>query len=279
MIIIGWALGLVGGLLAGPVNLEFIAVVMGLCGLSVAVAIAWADPSVSPIKLILIFLCWTLAWKYGNLLGGFLQTILSGNLAADFTWGYADAVTVLLGLLGTLGIYEYSTGRLVRTTFAATVGFAAGNLLATALWEGLSTDAQITTPLCLALWGFTGGAIFEIPSQNLKKILINAGFCAIGLVIGYFAALIFLSRFIDLKNILWGLGLGIALGLSIRRVSAIALIAIPGSAIFMMSSSAVSGIETVSLWGSAMRGAWIGLVLGFGYAYATRGLKYDKLAW
>jgi outer membrane protein assembly factor BamD (BamD/ComL family) len=272
-IIIGWALGLVGALLAGQINLDFRAVVMAMSGLSVAVAIARADQSVSPLKLTLIFLCWALTWKYGNILGGFLNA----NLATDYIWCYVDAVTVLFGLLGTLGIYEYSTDRLVKITFAATIGFAAGNFLGTALYILLRLGDQIGVPLALALWGFIGGAVFEVPSRNLKKILINGGFCTIGLVVGYFAALILLSRFIDLKNILWGLGLGIALSLSSRRISIITVIATLGSAAFVMTSRAVSDINTATLWGNVVRGAWIGLVLGFGYAYLTRDFKSERL--
>jgi hypothetical protein len=113
MVIIGWALGLGTAILVGQVNLEFITGVMALCGISVSAAIVWANPSVSPIKILSIFLCWALTWKYGNLMGGYLRD----SLYTDYTWCFVDATTVLLGLLATLGIYGYSSKRLATLTF------------------------------------------------------------------------------------------------------------------------------------------------------------------
>jgi hypothetical protein len=274
MIIIGWAIGLGTVVFFMRPGMELAAGMMAFCGISVVIAIAWANPSVSPIKLALIFLCWALAWKYGNMLGGFLES----NITADYAWCFADAVTVLLGLLGTLGIYEYGSNRLVKITLFTAIGFAAGNFTATAFVIPLALDYPIGAPLGLAIWGFIAGATFEISSRNLKKILISGGLCALGLVIGYFSATLFLSSYMDLRNLLWGLGAGLALSLSTRRGSVIVLIAILGAAIFTMTGVYTASIEMDSLWESTVRGAWIGLVLGFGYAYATRELKNNKLA-
>ncbi len=269
-IIIGWALGLVGALLSGLINLEFIAIVMMLCGLSVATAIAWADRSISPLKLTLIFLCWALAWKYGSMLGGYL----SNRLHIDYTWCFADAVTILLGLLATLAIYEYSSKRLVTLTLISMVGFGLGNYLGTTLTRLLVWNYRIETSIQYVLLGFIGGSAFELPSRDLKKILFKGGVCAIALVIGYFLASLLPMNYLSIQNIIIGLCLGAAFGLSTRRITNIVLMALLSSAIFAIIVSLPYSL-TIN---PVIRGAWIGLVLGVGYAYVTGEFRNNELA-
>ena len=266
IVIAGWAFGFGVAILALRANLEFDAVLMTISGLSMAGAVKLGKPSISSIKVGLIFVFWWMAKMYGAMLGNCLKA----NLGTDYVWCFADAISILLGLMATLGVYEFGSYRSLKTVFIASIGFAAGNFLATVLSELLSRFPQIGEPIGLALWGLIAGIIFESNSRNLKRMLITGGLCAIGLVIGNFSASLFLPRYINLRNLLWGAGLGIALGLPTRRISVISLIAILGSAMFTITSIYMSTINTGSLWESTVRGAWIGLVLGFGYAYATK---------
>jgi outer membrane protein assembly factor BamD (BamD/ComL family) len=116
---IGWALGLGTVIYSGSIGLEFISSAMAVCGLSTAVAVKWAQPSTSPLKITLIFVCWALAWQYGNMLGGYLVEVF-GN---DYTWCIADTLTILLGLVATYGIYEYSAIKPTKQTILSALVF------------------------------------------------------------------------------------------------------------------------------------------------------------
>jgi outer membrane protein assembly factor BamD (BamD/ComL family) len=274
-VIIGWALGLLGALLAGLINLEFIAVVMLLCGVSVTAAIVWADRSISPFKLTLIFLCWAVAWKYGSELGNFLRT----NLSTDYAWCYADAVTVVLGLLATLGIYEYASEKLVKLTLITMLGFALGNYVGTVFTRMLSLSTHIEFTIQYAFMGFIAGVVMELPSRNRMKILFKGGLFAAALVIGYLLGTLLPMKYLSLLNIVVGAIFGIAFGLSTRRISILVFFAITSSAIFTISVIYIARLIYTVNTEAIIRGAWIGLVLGFGYAYATRDLKNNKLGW
>jgi hypothetical protein len=172
-----------------------------------------------------------LAKIYGAQLAGYLGT----SLHANYAW-LGDSITVLLGLLATLGIYEYSSNRLVKLTSISVLGFALGNYAGVALTRLLSINLNIEVYIQYALFGFIGGVVFAAPSQNLKKILISGGVFSLSLLIGAFVASLLPIRYISLRNILYGSIFGIAFGLSTRRISIIVILTILGAAIFTISS-------------------------------------------
>ena len=198
---------------------------------------------------------------------------------AHIGWGFSDAAAILLGLLSTLGIYRYGSRRLWRLTVLAAAGFGVGNTLATLLYELLDVNNHIGIPLSLAVWGFIGGAVFTLPSKHTRKILISGGLCAASLVIGYFSTLFILEidyyglNYYGFRNIIWGLLFGIVFGLSTRSLPSIVFLAIIGSMGFMSTSVFISTINAGDVWEAALRGIWVGIVLGFGYAFVTRGNK------
>jgi outer membrane protein assembly factor BamD (BamD/ComL family) len=269
-VIVGWAFGMgMAIVLLIKANLDFTAVVIAFGGFSVAAAIRWSKPVLTPLKVVLIFLCWALAWKHGNMLGNFLEI----NFRAEYTRCFADATAVLLGLLGAFGVYEYFSKRLLTLTFIATIGFGLGNFIGTVLVRSLSLSILIEIPLQYALLGFIGGAVFELPSRNLKKFLIRGGIFALALIIGYFFTSLLTVRYLSLRNVIYGTVFGIAFGLSTRRVSIIAFLAILGSAIFTITAIYIAKLSYSVIVESVIRGALIGLVLGFAYAYVTGNME------
>jgi len=97
-------------------------------------------------------------------------------------------------------------------------------------------------------------------------------------LLGYFAALLILpaymrdtfpGRYVILRNIFWGAGLGLCFGLSSRRLSVIGLLTVLGFSIFVITAGYYAILSLREPWGSTLRGALIGLVLGFGYAFVT----------
>lgn len=267
----GWAIGLSGALLAGLIRIEFSAVVMVFYGVSTVAAIAWANPSIPPIKITLMFLCWALASKYGGELGNFLER----NLSTNYAWYFADAVMILFGLLGTIGIYEYSSMRSLKAILLSAVGFALGNYIGTVVGRMLLLSADIEFPIQYALMGFLAGCVIELPSRNWKKTLLKGGLFAATLVIGYLLGTLLPMKYISLRNIVYGAIFGIVFGLSTRRVSIILILAILGMAIFSISSIYIARLGFHVNVEAITRGAMIGLVLGFGYAYLTRDLEAE----
>jgi outer membrane protein assembly factor BamD (BamD/ComL family) len=265
-IIISWACGLGSAVLASGVDLGLLASFMPLLGISVAAAIQWARPSIAPLKFALIFLCWTLAWKYGSTLYSYMKITLSTGYVACVT----DAITVLFGLLATLGILEYSSKRLVTLTFMSAIGFALGDYVGTALTRILSINLLAEIQLQYALLGFIGGAVFELPSRNPKKILIRGGLCAAAGIVGHFSAPLLSPSNLILRGISYGMWFGIAFGLSTRRIPNVIFLAVLGSAIFTITSLYMVMLHVPIMAESIIRGTLIGLVLGFGYAYVTR---------
>jgi hypothetical protein len=210
-----------------------------------------------------------LALKYGRILLAYLAIFINDDYAA-----YAgDTITVLFGLLATQGVYEYSSKRLVTLTFLSAIGFALGSYIGTAVTRVVATNLLIEAQLQYAVLGFVGGAIFELHSRNLKKILIRGGLCAAAGIIGCLSVLLFPSLNLILRNIIYGIWFGIAFGLSTRRISDIAFLAILGSAIFTITAIYVANLNSPIMIESIVRGSLIGLVLGFGYAYITRGTE------
>jgi outer membrane protein assembly factor BamD (BamD/ComL family) len=286
-VIIGWALGFGFALFAGQVRLDFILVVMAFCGISVAGAIKWARRSTSPLTMTSVFVFWALSWKLGRLLGDYLQPTFD----TDFTWCLADGITILFGLLTTLAICEYRSHRLVKLTLLAAFAFAVGNYAAAWLSANLSFDPELSRPLALAVWGFIGGFIFAAHSRRLKRMLMLGAMCALGLILGYYAARLLFSsynlpphpdRYIVLANFLGGVGLGLAFSALTRRPSTIVMLALLGSWMFVITSVSVLVTNFIPSFFyeyvinsgnglyDAVRGVLIGLVLGFSYAYATR---------
>lgn len=284
VIIIGWSIGLGSALLTGRLGWDFIVSTMILNSLSVVGAIKWADPKVPWSKTAAIFICLVLTWKIGNPVGGYLRDTFN----TDYTWCFADAITILFGLLATFGIYEYTYTKLVKLTGLSILGFASGNFIASGLWKELSYNPVLSVPISLAVWGFVGGVVLDLPSRDWKKILSKGALCGLGLLLGYIASLFILpssmqeafpDRYGILRNVLWGAGLGLCFGLPSRRLLVIGLLVILGSSIFVVTAVYYPLFSFGEPWVSTIRGALIGLVLGFEYAYATRDLKTNKLGW
>ena len=269
IVICGWALGFGLAILAVQVDLNFDAVLMAVSGLSMAVALKLVRPSMSSLKIALIFVAWTMAKIYGGLLGNYLGV----TLATDYVWIFADAITILLGLLATLGIYEYASERLIKLTLISIAGFALGNYIGSVLIRSLSLSLHIEVPMQYAMMGFFGCAVFESPSRNLKKILIKGGLGAVSLVVGYFLGILLPISYISLRNIILGAMFGIVFGLPARKVSIVSLLVVLGSAIFMISSIYISNLNYTYNSEAIIRGALIGLVMGFGYAYVTMNME------
>jgi hypothetical protein len=276
-VIIGWALGwgLVIPITEGGWGF-FIPSHVLFASLSVAGAVKWANPKLSWFKTALIFICWAMIWTISSMKGEFIKDAFNN----DYTWCVVEAMTTLVSLLVTFGIYESASSRLIKLTALSMFGFTVGNPVATILADILH-DSPFSTTVGLAVWGIVAGVIFELPSRDWKRILIKGGVFGLGLLLGYGASLLFLSTFPRyiypvqydiLKNILWGMGLGLAFCLPSRRISAIGLLTILGSFIFVVTS--VLNFTTFSalgsIWTNILRGVFIGIVLGFGYAYITR---------
>jgi outer membrane protein assembly factor BamD (BamD/ComL family) len=270
-VIIGWGIGLCAGLQFSNMGLDFMTAALVVCSLAMGGAIKWASPATTLIKIALITACWALAWKAGGILGSYLGIVFNTNY---IVYAVVDAITILFGLTATFAVYENDSSGLLKLTGLSMLGFAAGNFIATLLGEVFSSDVLTLTPVWLAVWGFIGGVIFELPSRDLRKILVKGAMCGLGFVIGYFVALLILQNvypqfYSVLKNIIWGAGLGMCFGLGIRRASAITLLTILGSAIFVFTSaySFISSMGTLSE--AIVRGGLIGLILGLGYVYVT----------
>ena len=132
-----------------------------------------------------------------------------------------------------------------------------------------------------ALWGLIGGAILEAPSRNARRILFSAGMCGLGLLVGSFVAFAILPMVISqsyldmipergsiLRQIALGSGLGLAFGSFIRRASAIGVFVVLGAGMYMFTIGLFSReyFDSSSI-PDTVRGALIGLVLGYAYGY------------
>ncbi len=281
-VILGWAFG--WGLLIPLGRLGwnfFLPISVILSSLSIAVAIKWADPRLSWFKTILIFICWAAIWKVGTMKADVIVVAFDN----DYAMCAIEAMTAVLGLLVIFGIYEYSSKRLVLLTILSMFGFMVGNSigLPELLWD---INPLVATLVGLAIWGVVGGIIIELPSRNWRLILLKGGICGLGLLLGYAVSLIipielhYEGPYLILKNIIWGVGLGLAFCLPSRRVSAIVLLALLGSFIFALTSVLNSTVfsELENVWTNTLRGGLIGLVMGFGYAYVTRENKNQPLS-
>jgi hypothetical protein len=186
-------------------------------------------------------------------------------------------------LLLTFGLQVERSWEVLKTAFWGALGFAVGNYIAdTAI--GLLPPLLGEIGLGVTLWGLIGGAILEAPSRNARRILFTAGVCGIGLLLGYFIKLVIVPAIVGqsyqeifplqdniLRQVSWGIGLGLALGLLIRRASAIGVLAALGAGIYMITR--VLNVEIIgfeSIWTTIVRGALIGLVLGYGYGYMRK---------
>jgi hypothetical protein len=107
--------------------------------------------------------------------------------------------------------------------------------------------------------------------------LFNGGLFAATLVIGYLLRTLLPMKYISLRNIVYGAIFGIVFGLSTRRVSIILILTILGIAIFTISSIYIARLSLDINVEAIIRGAMIGLVLGFGYAYLTKDFEGRRL--
>ena len=278
-LVVGWVLGFGGSII--PIVFwvlpPFGWSLFWYIALTVAAVIKWAKPTTRPISVIIIFVSWALAWRSGNILGVYLESIFNST----YTWAIADALSILLGLLFTFGIQVERPWQVLKTAFFGALGFAAGNYILDAVGPMFLPPTDFG--LVYLLWGFVGGAILEVPSRDTRRILFSALRCGIGLQLGYFVSLViipllagpsysiqFPEQYATLRNICLGIGLGLAFGLFIRRASATVLFSILGAGIYMFTKADVlfslEFFNTSSI-PDAMRGAIIGLVLGYGYGY------------
>jgi len=214
------------------------------------------------------------------LLGDYLGSVFN----TGYTWAIADAFAILLGLLFTFGIQVEESWEVLRTAFFGALGFAVGNFLADPAISGALFPVEIFPPISFTLWGLIGGAILEAPSRTARQILFTAGICGIGLLAGYYTFLVvfpavggqsylveFPDRYHVLRNVILGIGLGLALGLLIRRASAIGVLAVLGAGIYMITRALNADVFTFpDIWKAVVRGALIGLVLGYGYGYMRK---------
>jgi hypothetical protein len=222
--------------------------------------------------LLIILLAWYLALSAGEILGGHLTIISNVNFNQA---GYV--LSILLGLLFTFGMQVEKSWEVLRTAFFGALGFAVGNPTVDTISTLLSLPAEIS----FALWALIGAAILEAPSRDSRRILFSAGICGIGLLVGSYLAFdifptvtgqyansAFLDKNFTLRQPFLGIGLGLAFGLLIRRTSAIGVLAILGAGMYLTTRALnVELFNFPPLWESAVRGALIGLVLGYGYGY------------
>lgn len=248
--------------------------------LSIVFAIKWARPATRLIGLIIIFASWALAWKAQDILGIHLGSIYDPT----YTWAFANAIAIVLGLLFTFGIQVDGSWEVIKTAFFGALGFAVGNYIADPTIVGSVLPIEIFAPISWTLWGLIGGAILEAPSRNTHRILFSAGMCGIGLLLGYSMSLVIIPALVGqsyseipqpraniLNQVSAGIGLGLALGLIIRRASAIGVMIMLGAGIYMITRALnVDVLNIPSIWETIVRGALIGLVLGYGYGYMRR---------
>ena len=172
----------------------------------------------------------------------------------------------------------------LRTAFFGALGFAAGNyivdIIGPLLWQSTNTGAFIA----FTLWGSIGGAVLEAPSRNSRRIVFSALVCGIGLLVGSFVGLVILpammgqsyvntfpEQYAVLRQICLGVGLGLAFGLFIRRASAIGVFIILGVGMYIFTVTLFSKeFFEISSIPDAVRGALIGLVLGYAYGYMRK---------
>ena len=284
VLIIGWALSYgLGWIVWEYFTAEKLTPAVQLFGsLSIATVIVavikWARTTTSPISMAVIFVSWALALKAGNILGIYLESIFN----PIYTWAFADALSILLGLLFTFGIQIEEYSEVLKTAFFGALGFALGNYIVDTIGTLLSLPAAIS----FALWGMIGGAILEAPSRNIRRILLSAGLCSMGLLLGYFIASVIMPAVVGqayrdifrsplrnniLSQVSYGIGLGLGIGLLIRRASAIGVLAVLGAGIYMITRALNMDVSNIpSVWENIVRGALIGLVLGYAYGYMRK---------
>jgi len=280
-VIVGWALAQsIPWIVRQYINVDFTTIYALIAGISTAVAIKWAKPDTHLIDLILIFTGWILAWKGGGTLGVHLLSVFG----TGYIWAIADPLAILLGLLFTFGMQVEGSWMVLRTALFGALGFAIGNYIDDRFIVLSSLPMEFAVPISITLWGLIGGAILEAPSRNARQILFTAGICGIGLLAGYYTALVAIPAFAGqpylatfpeqyhvIRNAIWGLGLGLAFGSLVRRASAIGVLGVLGAGIYMVTHVLYIGfLDISSVWGAILRGALIGLVLGYGYGYMRK---------
>ncbi|NJC97323.1 MAG: TIR domain-containing protein [Anaerolineae bacterium] len=274
IVIAGWAFGFGIAIVAISANLNFDAVLMAISGLSMVVAVKLAKPHISPLKITSVLVFWWMAKFSGAMLGNYVVA----SLGTQYIWGFADGVTILLGLWATLGIFEFASGKLLKPTLITMFGFALGNYIGMIATRTLSLSAHIEFPIQYAFMGFIAGVVMELPSRKWKKILFKGGLLAVTLVIGYLLGTLLPMKYISLRNIIYGAIFGFVFGLSTRRISIILILTILGATIFTISAIHIARMIFSVNVEAIIRGGMIGLVLGFGYAYLTRDMENISLA-
>src|SRR4030095_6431909 len=124
--------------------------------------------------------------------------------------------------------------------------------------------------------------MLEAPSRDWRRILFSAVICGLGLLLsGYVGNRIlpaiigesYANSFPERLTVFWqignGIGLGLAIGLLIRRGFAIWILVLLGIGMYMMTIALnVDVLNSLpEIWQGTVRGALIGLVLGYGYGY------------
>jgi len=263
-LVVGWALWLgipvtliIHGDLPGFPVYRYIALLF-------VATIKWARPRTQPLVLIIIFASWVLAWEAAGPLANHIGPLFD---SLDVN-GLADAFAIVLGLLFTFGMQTERSWEVLRTAFFGALGFAVGNYISYhAVFTLFPPEVAIANPIVHFSWGFIGGAILATPSRNTRRIFLSAGLCGIGLLLGYFIASVIFPIVAGRSypeilqyQVPFGIGLGLGLGMLIRRASAVGVLAILGTGMFVTTSIPVFS-------GFFVRGALIGLVLGYAYGY------------
>ena len=262
-------------------------IVISLLATAVTIlAIKWARPKSSLFSLIVIFVGWVFAWNAGNILANHLAIFNPDRTSLFVISAFVDALVFMLGLLFTFGMQIERSREVLKTVFVGALGFAVGNYALDILGTWLSFPAEIA----FALWGLIGGAILEAPSRDARRILISAGICGAGLLVGsYIAFSIFpigqytssttLDRYNTLRQPFYGIGLGLALGLLSRRASAIGVLTVLFAGIYIMTRALNNELFNLSpSWENILRGALIGLVIGYGYGYMRRTKPQENIS-
>lgn len=225
---------------------------------------------------------WVFAWNAGDIL--YIQLVVFNS---DYASVIVDALVFVLGLLFTFGIQIKEPWEVLKTALFGTLGFAVGNSIAYYVDNALSRlPLAIADPLVFTVWGLIGGAILEAPSRESRRILFSAAIGGAGLLVGYYIAFDVLplvtgqsylisypGKYIVLilRQVFLGTGFGLALGLLVRRISAIGVLTVLGAGIYMISNTInIRFFDDLDVLGNIVRGALIGLVLGYGYGYMRR---------
>jgi hypothetical protein len=276
-LVLGWAVGLSivafggGGILLNTIN--------GTVGGAItAIVIFRAIPDIPKARLVII----TLGWATSLFIGELVIRSFSG-VDFDLAVGVGFCAAGLIGGWVTLEAIRKEPLRrpnwllIVVSITGFIIGVVLADLILSVAYE---SNNLLLSLLGIAIWGLLGGAALGISSRNYRKIALLGAAGAVGMLVG---VLIWsaLGGFNDsiiwhLDDLHWhsdinlflGLGLGLLLGLTTRRVTAVLILPIVGVAAFLVATFVymiLGGGEV--LLGDVAGGAIIGGILGLAWGY------------